>query len=187
MNNQLQVMTLQEIGNPGAMLGTRPVLTSNQRAMPQIITPRGLRVNSMLRKDEWEELDRAVVAAAVPPLRVIAALERAGLTSPLGSLGTLVSQYNVVSEMTAANANLRGHAAGDKDLVDFDIRGVPVPVIFKEFELDAQSPSLLAGCWAKGLILPTPPPPPESWPRRSRIWQSMAIRRSISMAMSSTG
>lgn len=146
MAKQLQVMSLADAaGQIHALNGSRPLI--NKRAEKQygphapvhIMTNRGLKVNSVLRKDEWEELDRAVVQAAVHPLRVTRILRERNLVRRIGSLGTLVAQYNQVSEMTPANVSLRGHASGEKDLVDFDLKGVPVPIIFKEFELDSRT------------------------------------------------
>jgi uncharacterized linocin/CFP29 family protein len=115
--------------------GSRPVLNKkNQHA--RITSPRGLTVNSALLKDEWEELDRRVVQPAQYQLRLINILQRYGLTRRLGGLGTMIAQYNTVSEVTPANISLSGHASGQKDNADYNIEGVPVPVIFKEFELD---------------------------------------------------
>lgn len=124
--------------------GARPIINEktgqplfDQRTgQLQIMTSRGLVVNSALRKDEWEELDRAIVQAAVAPLNMTQRMIAAGLTRPLGGLGTLIAQYNQISEMTQANVSLSGNASGQKDRVDYDLVGVPVPVIFKEFELN---------------------------------------------------
>lgn len=130
------------VGQMHAMNGSRPRVNKRlekkygKQAPVHIVTNRGLTVNSVLRKDEWEELDRAVVPAAVAPLRLTNILRTRGLTRRIGSLGTLLAQYNRVSEMTPANISLRGHASGEKDLVDFDLKSVPVPIVFKEFELD---------------------------------------------------
>lgn len=124
--------------------GARPIINEktgqplfDQRTgQLQIMTSRGLVVNSALRKYEWEELDAAIVAAAVAPLNMTQRMMTAGLTRPLGGLGTLIAQYNQISEMTAANVSLSGNASGQKDRVDYDLVGIPVPVIFKEFELN---------------------------------------------------
>lgn len=146
MANQLQVYSLADpMGQQIVMTGSRPIVNKRLekkygvKALVQIATNRGLRVNSVLRKDEWEELDRLVVPAAVAPLRLTRILTARGLVRPISSLGTLLAQYNQVSEMTPANISLRGHASGEKDLVDYDLKGVPVPIIFKEFELEMRA------------------------------------------------
>jgi uncharacterized linocin/CFP29 family protein len=115
--------------------GVRPYRVNKRTGLVQVKTNRGLIVNSLLRKDEWEQLDRTVVEAAKYPLRGVQDLRSRGLVQPLGSIGTLVSQWNVSSEMTAANVNMSGQAGGNMDRVDFKLAGVPVPVIWKEFQI----------------------------------------------------
>ena len=77
--------------------GSRPFVNERTGEV-KIQTPRGLVVNSALRKDEWEELDRAIVESAVAPLNMVNRFRRAGLVRRLGSLGTLIAQYTQVSE-----------------------------------------------------------------------------------------
>jgi uncharacterized linocin/CFP29 family protein len=135
MTTSVNVMDLKSAAGQPGLLGGRPIV-NKRNGVVTIKSARGLTINSTLRKDEWEELDRRVVMAAVPPLVILNYLVGRGLTRTLGGLGTMVAQYNRISEMTPANATLRGHASGEKDLVDVDLAGVPVPVIFKEFEID---------------------------------------------------
>jgi uncharacterized linocin/CFP29 family protein len=135
MSTQLLVAPLQSAAGQRAALGGRPVV-NKRSGLVTIQSARGMTVNSALRKNEWEELDRQVVAAAVPPLRMLNLLISRGLTRTLGSLGTIMAQYNAVGEMTPANATIRGHASIEKDLIDVTLASVPVPVIAKEFELD---------------------------------------------------
>jgi uncharacterized linocin/CFP29 family protein len=115
--------------------GVRPYRVNRRTGVVQVRTPRGLVVNSLLRKDEWELLDRTVMEAAKYPLRGVADLKSRGLVKPLGSLGTLISQWNTSSEMTPANVTMTGQSAGDRDRVEFNLAGVPVPVIWKEFSI----------------------------------------------------
>lgn len=143
----LELQIVSATSGEGAKLlgnGARPIINEktgqplfDQRTgQLQIMTSRGLVVNSALRNDEWAELDQAIASAAVAPLNMTQRMMTAGLTRPLGGLGTLIAQYNQISEMTAANVSLSGNASGQKDRVDYDLVGVPVPVIFKEFELN---------------------------------------------------
>ena len=134
-NPNLQVLDLNSSAGQQAILGGRPV-TNKRSGVVTITSARGLQVNSALRSTEWAELDSQIVAAALPPLRLTNLLVNRGLTRRLGSLGTIIAQYNQIGEMTAATATIRGHASVEKDLADFTIAGVPVPVVAKEFELD---------------------------------------------------
>ena len=133
--NQAQVLELHTAAGQKAIMGGRPIV-NKRTGQVTLRTPRGLVVNSTLKKDEWEELDRRVVMASVPPLVIVNYLVNRGLTRSLGGLGTMVAQYNQVSKMTAATANMRGHSGVEKDLIDTDLVGVPVPIIFKEYEID---------------------------------------------------
>ena len=135
MTLSAQVFELHSAAGQRALLGGRPIV-NKRTGLVTVRTARGLVVNSTLRKDEWEELDLRIVMASVPPLVIVNYLVNRGLTRPLGGLGTLVAQYNQVSEMTAATANMRGHSGVEKDLIDTDLVGVPVPIIFKEYEID---------------------------------------------------
>jgi len=125
-------------GQRALMGGSRPVVNSKTGEV-FLRTNGGLYINSTLKKDEWEELDSTVVQAATKPLNVVATFDRLGLVRRLGGLGTLTAQYNQVSEVMAANVTMSGHASGQKDTVDYDLVGVPVPIIFKEFEINQRA------------------------------------------------
>ena len=62
-----------------------------------------------------------------------------GLTTQLGGLGVLVSQYEQVSDMTDANVNMAVETDDEEDRLNFPLVGVPVPIISKGFRIDARS------------------------------------------------
>lgn len=114
------------------------------RSMPAALLASGLninslRTNSLLRKDEWEMLDDRVVEIAANTLRGIADLRAAGLTVNLGGLGVLVSQYETVSDMTSASVNMAAEVDDEEDRLNYDLVGVPVPIISKSFRIDIRS------------------------------------------------
>jgi uncharacterized linocin/CFP29 family protein len=118
--------------------GSRPLIVSNARTgQTQVVVTnaRGMQVNSLLRKDEWEQLDQAVVEAARQRLIGVSDLQTAGLVTRLGGSGTLVSQWNQGSEMSGASINLTGQGPRDLDRVDFKLAGVPIPVIYKDYDI----------------------------------------------------
>lgn len=148
MANELQVMGVHEAGASSLLKGARPITNAKleERAkrgdnkwFPKIMTPRDMMVNSLLRRDEWDRLDTRVMQAVLQPLNLTRVLIQRGLVTTLGSIGVLQASYTRIGEMTAANASLRGHASTEKDLVDSDIKAIPVPIISKEFELDART------------------------------------------------
>lgn len=136
---------VSELGSAGFKPGYRPLVrrnkdgeyefVTNQQGYVQMRSPRGLQVNSILRKDEWEELDRAVVEAVHQELNIVQDLRDAGLVQQLGGLGTMVSQVSVASERTAASVSMSGRTQGARDRVDKKQRSFPVPIIHAEYEV----------------------------------------------------
>jgi len=120
---------------PGAYVGSRPMQVNKRTGEVQMRTDRGLLVNSLLRRDEWQALDAQVQQSALIRLNGVAHLRAKGLVKPLGSIGVLTSQWSQASEMTEANVNMSGQAKGESDRVDFKIKGVPVPIVYKDFSL----------------------------------------------------
>lgn len=141
MAKELQVLGVHERGAAQLLQGGRPLVNKKMgaSAFPQIMTPRGMLVNSLLRRDEWERLDTRVMQAVLQPLNLTRVLINRGLTTTLGSIGVLQASYTRIGEMTPATASLRGHASTEKDLADVDLVGTPVPIIAKEFEMDLRT------------------------------------------------
>jgi len=123
-----------EIQSPGAFARSMPA-----HLLASGLNINALRTNTLLRKDEWEMLDDRVVEIAANILNGIADLRAAGLTVPLGGLGVLVSQYETVSDMTDASVNMAAEVDDEEDRIDFDLVGVPVPIISKSFRIDIRS------------------------------------------------
>lgn len=94
-----------------------------------------LRTNAILQKDEWVELDKRIVKIAEERLVIAADLIAAGLTYNLGGIGTTVSQWQIESDMTDATISMEADSVGNKDLVDYQMAQVPIPIIHKDFQL----------------------------------------------------
>lgn len=135
MANNVQIFDARSAAGAQAIYGgVRPRAFVGNDRIGQITTARGTVVNSLLRKDEWERLDQAVVRAAVPRLNAVSHLVERGLTLGL-NIGTIISEWNESSEFTAANVSITGQSRGEADAVEFDLAAVPVPVIFKEYSI----------------------------------------------------
>ncbi len=124
------------------MQGRRPLV--NQADGQMIVNAHGypivgyrgeMAVNSLLRKDEWEELDAAVIGMVKLRLNGIADLRSKGLVQTLGGLGTMVSQWNVGSERVAADVTMDGRSRYNRDRVNKKLYGVPVPIISTGYEI----------------------------------------------------
>lgn len=133
--NELQMLDAQGGGLDALIGGCRPLQVNSRTGQVQIKTKRGLTVNSLLREDEWQEVDRAVIEAARYPLKFVNLVRGRGLVQPLGGLGTLSSAWYASSEMTQASVNMTGRSQSERDLPDLKQVGVPIPVVFKQFDI----------------------------------------------------
>jgi len=137
MSDQLQI---QNSNDADVSLAYSPKLTpkqlvrTNKRTGQVQYKRNGIWINSALRKDEWKVLDAAVIEAAGARTELIARLPQ----QPLGGIGTMVSQWNISSQMTAANVSITGRAVGESDRVDYNLAGTPIPVIWKNFNIGAR-------------------------------------------------
>lgn len=130
---------MREISDAEELLtGSRPIGVNANTGAVLVNSARGFQVNSLLKEDEWRAIDQAVMEAARPPLRMLGAVRGAGLTSRIGSLGTMVSQWYTRSEMTAASVSMSGRTT-ERDLPDMKMSGVPVPIFAKEFAIDLRT------------------------------------------------
>lgn len=96
----------------------------------------GIHHNALLRKDEWLELDSIVLETAKVELNGIQDLMSRGLTKKLGGLGSKISAYEQIGEMTAATVSMSVDVPGEKDRLEYTMVNVPVPVLYKEFSFD---------------------------------------------------
>lgn len=104
-----------------------------------VFTERTINVNATLRKDEWVQVDNAVLEAARERLVIVSDLIRMGLTHSVGGLGTLISEWEEASEMTDAEATMDGESLTEEDRQVFDIAGVPIPIIGKRHKISERT------------------------------------------------
>lgn len=95
----------------------------------------GMHQNALLRRYEWEEIDRAVVDIARLPNVAMADFQRLGLIRPLGGLGVIVSTYEQLGDMSDAELSMEGIKRGEMGQVDYTPQSVPVPIIHKDFQV----------------------------------------------------
>ena len=118
---------------------SRPVTFNSKTGQVRIASGRGLELNSVLLHDEWEAYDRAVIESAKVPLVAVADLKSRGLVDSYNSIGVQVATWNVESDMGPAAVSMSGRGTRDYGIADYDLRGVPIPVIWKAVQLDART------------------------------------------------
>jgi hypothetical protein len=90
--------------------------------------------DATLRKDDWKLLDDVILKAARPKLKAFGDLRRAGLTySVPNAMGKTVLESENMSDIGPATVSMDGLARGANDRPVFDIVGIPLPIIHKDF------------------------------------------------------
>ena len=124
-DNDVQIANAQDLASHGPIGFLNSGLNVN-----------ALRTNALLRHEEWQLLDAAVVDVARDRLIGIADLQAAGLVHDLGGLGTTITMYEKQSDMDAANVDMDGETAGSEDAVAYSSVSIPVPITHKNFRIN---------------------------------------------------
>lgn len=116
-----------------------PVVTVNTGQLDDkgfpVYAERPINTNATLRKDEWINLEDAIIEAARERLVIVDDMRSAGLTYNVGGLGTLVSEWETASEITDAEITMDGETQTQKDRQEFGLNGVPIPIVMKDFDI----------------------------------------------------
>lgn len=91
--------------------------------------------NATLRKDDWIQLDRTILETAKERLVIVSDLMSLGLTYSVGGLGTIITEWERQGELTDAEITMDGESQTDEDRLEFDLQGVPIPIIQKRFRI----------------------------------------------------
>ena len=87
-----------------------------------------------LRKDDWIQLDEAIIRVAKPRLKAVGDLRARGLTFTIANgMGTTVLQTENISDIDPAIVSMDGLREGKPDRPEFDITNLPLPIIHKDF------------------------------------------------------
>lgn len=96
-----------------------------------------LRSNSVLRDDEWEAMDNVLIEIGRRRLVFVQEMVSRGLTFNLpNGLGTTILEWERVSDMEPANVSMSGITEGERDILDFDLVQMPIPIIHKDFNIN---------------------------------------------------
>lgn len=96
--------------------------------------------NGTLRRDEWKQLDDAILPIARTRLAGIADLESAGLVYNLGNaMGTTVLEHHTISDALTAEMTMDGVTRAKNDRVEYGTEYLPIPIIHVDYEINARS------------------------------------------------
>jgi len=104
--------------------------------LENIINPGQIVANATtLRHEEGIVYDNTLIEVARARMNGIGDLQRRGLVKNLGGLGTIISMWERVGDMTGAQIDMDGRTESENDRVTFDETGVPIPIFHKAWEL----------------------------------------------------
>jgi len=92
-----------------------------------------------LRKNEWIDLDAAILIAAKERLKIVADLRGRGLVYNIpNGMGKTVLESQSQSDITGAMISMDPSRESEGDRPEFDLVGLPLPVIHKDFSFNAR-------------------------------------------------
>jgi uncharacterized linocin/CFP29 family protein len=102
--------------------------------------PQSMRANAVLRKDEWILFDRTVQDIARKRLIAVGDLLSRGLRTPIANaLGITRVEWQRMGDMSAAEISMSGISESEYDRLTFDVQGLPVPIIHKDFTINVRA------------------------------------------------
>ena len=111
----------QMVVNGKAETVYRPMLTTN--------------ATGVLTKDQWIELDQAIMPAFRTPLAFVADLRSSGLEKRIADgMATIALQHQTMSESGEASISMNPTVNGNADRVQYDLGSLPLPFIHGETE-----------------------------------------------------
>lgn len=114
----------------------RSYVTVNANGKKQVMVTNA---PATLRKDEWKLLDDSVIRVAQTQLRLFADIRARGLTYTIpNGMGKTVFEYEKLSDVAPATTSMDGIREGDSDRPHFDLAGLPLPIIHKDFQFSAR-------------------------------------------------
>lgn len=151
-DGQVQGNVANQFASAGRMdVGAlRPFIAENGRAYisvfkggdpkkPENYAVQPIQTNATLRRDEWKQLDQAVMDVSRYRLGGVQDLISNGLTYNLGNaMGTTVLEWHDVSDAMNADLTMDGVTRSKGDRVVYQHNYLPIPIIHVDFEINAR-------------------------------------------------
>jgi len=137
-NGRLNVGSMRPfIGNDGHVYMTT-YRGGNPKDVKSYSTIR-LNTNATLRRDEWKQLDDAILEISRTRLGGVDDLISKNLTYNLGNaMGTTVLEWHDVSDAMEASLSMDGVSRGNGDRPKFQHNYLPIPIIHVDYEINAR-------------------------------------------------
>lgn len=96
-----------------------------------------------LTKEAWLQIDTAIIRAARPQLKVWGDLVNEGLTFTVpDGMGTTVIQHQTMTDAGQATFSMDGLRQTYRDRPQFDLTGIPLPIVHADFSFSAREISV---------------------------------------------
>jgi len=96
-----------------------------------------LRTNEVLQHEDWVDMQKDhIIPMAQKVLRAYQDLVDENLVHNLPGIGKTDTRWQIEGDMSDANVSMNTMSQGQKDLLDYETDSAPVPVIFKDLEID---------------------------------------------------
>lgn len=87
-----------------------------------------------LRKDEWKEMDDAIIRVARPRMRLFGDLRAAGLTYNIpNAMGKMILENETQGDIGDADVSMDGLRRTPNERPTYELQGLPLPIIHKDF------------------------------------------------------
>ena len=123
----------------GALFQQPPMIRAMEAGSLEPLRPVAGRfsANGVLRDDEWEAVDQAVIAAYLDELVAFRDLDTRNLTFSLpNAMAFTLLQWEDIGQMGPAQRSIYAATTGEDDLANYTLRNLPLPIISKTFHLD---------------------------------------------------
>lgn len=112
--------------------GGNPKDINNYQTLP-------INTNATLRRDEWKQLDEAILEEAKYRLGGVQDLIDKGLTYNLGNaMGTTVLEWHDIAGDMTAQVSMDGVSRGQNDRPNYETNYLPIPIIHVDYEINAR-------------------------------------------------
>lgn len=99
-----------------------------------------LQTNATLRRDEWKQLDSALMEVSRQRLNGVQDLLDNGLIYNLGNaMGTTILEWHDVSDFGEAQVTMDGVNRGNNDRPNFQFNYLPIPIIHYDYEINLRA------------------------------------------------
>jgi uncharacterized linocin/CFP29 family protein len=91
--------------------------------------------NASLRKDEWIEFDNIVIRESRERLRYVNMLRNRGLVKSVDGMSKFSLESDNLNEFQPAELTMDGINRASKDMANYELTGIPLPIAHKEFDI----------------------------------------------------